>query len=75
MTAPDYYDPTVESWPDDPADLLRFVRGIPDDGQRRLALALATALVRYQAVVDESAAEHEEFRARIGALEAGTGVA
>ena len=57
------FDPTLDEWPDDPADLVRFVRGIPDDGQRRLAVALATALVRNQAVVDE-------FRDRIEALEA-----
>jgi hypothetical protein len=64
------FDPTLEDWPADPHELLQFVQGIPDDGQRRLATAMARALIQYQAVVQESAEDRADLRARVEALEA-----
>lgn len=65
------FDPTVEDWPtSDPAELLEFVQGIPDDGQRRLARALATALIQYRQVIEQAAEDRAGLRAQVDALEA-----
>ena len=68
------FDSTLEDWPTDPGELLQFVAGIPDDGQRRLATVMVRALIQYAGAVQESEQDRADLRARVEALEAKSAV-